>query len=395
MSRRFRIAPRGFSLVELMIALLIGVFLLAGIVQVFGASKAAYATADGLARTQENGRFAMDALMRDLRLAGHFGCTNDQARLLAGTNEFTLSYATAATEAAYNAEAWPLRFHVSLQAFEANGTAPGNALALAAAPVVAGAAGGNNWSPALPADLAARAIPGSDVVVLRYVMPESVPVTAITAGATPTISFDGARWPVLAGGVAAPGLFAVTDCTNVTVFPGNRIATPGNQVLATAAAGDIGFRGLYEPNRATLHRAESVAYYVGIGAAGTPALMRCRATDASGNCTPEELVEGVENMQLVFGVGRQANGRPTGYIQEIRTAAAIGDPIANAAARANWRLVGVAQVGFVVRSQGQAQADARAAPFSTLGVAVTPPADRRVRAAYENTVALRNRLFGN
>ena len=65
----------------------------------------------------------------------------------------TFMRATAATEAAYNAEAWPLRFHVSLQAFEANGTAPGNALALAATPVVAGAAGGNNWTPALPADL--------------------------------------------------------------------------------------------------------------------------------------------------------------------------------------------------------------------------------------------------
>ncbi|WP_290884997.1 PilW family protein [Arenimonas sp.] len=392
---RHTAAHRGFSLVELMIALVIGTILLAGLVQIFGASRSAYATAEGLSRTQENGRFAMDVLQRDLRLAGHFGCVNDQARLLENANQFTLSYANAGTEAAYDTQAWPLRFHISLQGYEANGTAPGGAVALPAIPAVAGAAAGGNWTPALPADLAARAVPGSDVVVLRYIVPESVTIDAITVGLAPTITFDAARWPILASGVAAPGLFAVTDCSNVTIFPGNRALVPGNQVVATNAGAAIGFREIYEPGRATLHRAESVAYYIGIGASGEPALMRCRATTTAAGCVQEELVEGVENMQLVYGVSRVANGRPTGYIQDVRTAAVIGDPVANAAARANWRLVGVTQVGFVVRSPNQAQAEARANPFSSLGVAVTPPNDRRVRAAYENTVALRNRLFGN
>lgn len=391
-----RRANAGFSLVEVMIALVIGTLLLAGLVQVFGGSRAAYQTSEGISRNQENGRFALDFLQRDLRMAGHFGCVNDQARLLNGTGQFTLAYAGAATEAAYSAEAWPLRFNISMQGYEANGSAPGGARALVANPAVAGAAGVANWTPALPADLAARAVPGSDVIVLRYLVAESVPVLAIPPGPNPVIQFDGTRWPVLASGVDNPNLFAVTDCTSTTIFAGTRSAAPGNTIISAVPAGDIGFREVYEANRATLHRAESVAYYVGIGASGQPALMRCRAINTTGTCVQEELVEGVENMQLMYGVSRVANDRPTGYIQASRTAAAIGDASTNAAARAQWRLVGAAQVGFIVRSPTQVQALDRTTPYSVLGLDVTAPAgDRRMRAVYESTVALRNRLFGN
>src|SRR5690606_21928152 len=72
----------GLSLIELMIALAIGSLLILALVEVFAASRAAYMLATGLARTQENGRFAIDILQRDLRMAGHAGCVNDQARFL-------------------------------------------------------------------------------------------------------------------------------------------------------------------------------------------------------------------------------------------------------------------------------------------------------------------------
>jgi type IV pilus assembly protein PilW len=329
-------------------------------------------------------------------MAGHFGCINDQARLLNGPNQFTLAYAAAGTEASYGAEAWPLQFHISLQGYEAVGTAPGGAFALPAAPAVAGAANGNQWVPALPADLAARAVPGSDVVVVRYILPESVPVLATSGGNAPVLEFDENRWPILASGVNAPGLYAVTDCANATIFAGARSGGLGNTIIPNVPASDIGFREIYEPNRSTLHRAESMAYYTGIGASGEPALMRCRATDTSGVCVEEELVEGVENMQLTYGLSLESNDRPTGYIQTARIASAIGDASTNLAAREQWRLVGAIQVGVLVRSPNRSQALNRAAPYSSLGLDITPPAgDQRTRAVYENTVALRNRLFGN
>jgi type IV pilus assembly protein PilW len=392
-----RKAAAGFSLVEMMIALVLGTLLMMGLVQVFGASRAAYATSEGMARTQENGRFAMEFLQQDLRMGGHFGCAGDQNRLHDGIDKFTLTYANSRNLVGYNAEPWPLRFHISVQGYEATGSAPGGARTLLATPVVAGPAGGGGWSPALPNDLSAQAVPGSDVIVLRYVMPENVPALTVSQTAAPTITFDGARWPILAAGVTNPGLFALVDCAGATIFAGGR---SGNSVVATIGAGDIGFQTLYTNGQAELHRAESVAYFVGIGASGEPALMRCRTTTSASTCpaaNTEELVEGVENLQFIYGMNlvSAATGKPTGYVQTVRTAAQLGDPVASAASQTNWRMVGAVQVGMVVRSPGRANAETRALPFSILGLAVTPPVDQRTRAAYENTIAIRNRLFGN
>ena len=64
----------GFSLVEIMIALLIGLFLLGGILQMFSANQQTYRMQSSLARLQENGRIALDFLSRDIRMAGYWGC---------------------------------------------------------------------------------------------------------------------------------------------------------------------------------------------------------------------------------------------------------------------------------------------------------------------------------
>ena len=62
------------TLIEIMIALLIGVFLLGGIMLVFISSKQTYRTQENLSRLQENGRFAMEFLSRDIRMAGFWDC---------------------------------------------------------------------------------------------------------------------------------------------------------------------------------------------------------------------------------------------------------------------------------------------------------------------------------
>lgn len=64
----------GVTLVELMIASLIGAFLLGGVIQGFVSSKQTYRVQDNLSRLQENGRFAMYFLTRDIRMAGYWGC---------------------------------------------------------------------------------------------------------------------------------------------------------------------------------------------------------------------------------------------------------------------------------------------------------------------------------
>ncbi|MEN8206692.1 MAG: PilW family protein [Pseudomonadota bacterium] len=72
---------RGFSLVELMVALVITLILLAGIGQIFLSSKKSYTLQDSLSRMQENGRYAMDTLSQDLRRAGYWGGNSDIAAI--------------------------------------------------------------------------------------------------------------------------------------------------------------------------------------------------------------------------------------------------------------------------------------------------------------------------
>jgi type IV pilus assembly protein PilW len=63
----------GFSMVELMIAMVITLILLAGIGQIFLASKKSFTIQDSLGRLQENGRYVVDNLAQDLRRAGYMG----------------------------------------------------------------------------------------------------------------------------------------------------------------------------------------------------------------------------------------------------------------------------------------------------------------------------------
>jgi type IV pilus assembly protein PilW len=63
----------GLSLVELMVALAIGTFLLAGTISVFGKTRDLYRTNDAAARLQETARYAMGTLEADLRMANYWG----------------------------------------------------------------------------------------------------------------------------------------------------------------------------------------------------------------------------------------------------------------------------------------------------------------------------------
>ena len=81
----------GLSLIEIMIALLIGAFLLGGVIQIFIGSKQTYRMQQNLSRLQENGRFAMSFLAKDIRMSGYWSCiipsnTNND---IAGTNDNT------------------------------------------------------------------------------------------------------------------------------------------------------------------------------------------------------------------------------------------------------------------------------------------------------------------
>lgn len=118
-STRKRHQQAGLSLVELMVALVIGLLLLSGVIQIFLGSKQGYNTQENISRVQETGRFATLFLTRSVRQAGYM---SDHTRRPAQI--YTANTAVTGTNAAAgNDPATPDSITVSYQ-----GTADNNTL---------------------------------------------------------------------------------------------------------------------------------------------------------------------------------------------------------------------------------------------------------------------------
>lgn len=63
----------GITLIELMVALAIGSFLMIGAVQIYSQSRQAFVVNESIARVQETAQFAMDTIEADLRMASNWG----------------------------------------------------------------------------------------------------------------------------------------------------------------------------------------------------------------------------------------------------------------------------------------------------------------------------------
>lgn len=65
----------GMTLIELMVALAIGAFLMIGAITVFMQSRTTFRITESVARMQENARFALEVLEPEIRMAGYRGLT--------------------------------------------------------------------------------------------------------------------------------------------------------------------------------------------------------------------------------------------------------------------------------------------------------------------------------
>lgn len=71
----------GFSLAEIMIALSLGLIVVAGLGQIYVAGRSANRIIDSNSRLNEHGRFAMEYLARAARFAGYFSCADSHASI--------------------------------------------------------------------------------------------------------------------------------------------------------------------------------------------------------------------------------------------------------------------------------------------------------------------------
>jgi type IV pilus assembly protein PilW len=345
---------RGFTLVEIMVSLAIAALLLSGIVQVFSTLKNTDRVSLGLSRVQEGGRVALDIISQDLRMAGFKGCADPN---LAENLEII---ALAGLPTDYIA--------ASVVGFDVAATNWGDGTNLAD----------------IDGSGVANAIVNSDVISAMRFASESNPVTAHNrAGATITITGSNAA-------LAANRFAAITDCSTASLFrvTGYTAGSPSSTVLH-AASGNSSMSYEYASSNAELRALVSNAYFIGetgrTNVAGDTihALFR---RDINGNIT--EIVEGVENMQVEYGIEMIGGNR------RFVPASTAGTNISSVTSIRVHLLV--ASNDRILESDDGATyvlGDVSITPASS-GGAVTYANDRRLRKVFNLTINLRNRRVG-
>lgn len=408
----------GLSLIELMIALVIAALLTLGMIQIFVGSKVAYQVQEGLSRIQENGRFSLQYLEKNARLAGYMGCGSDLVRVPQPENGTANGMPVDPTTPNYpfdtrfinhlvaNGSATPpeYRFQRPIEGFNANAEPADTA------PVLGGA---GDWTPGLPPSLDGKVVSGSDVLVLRIFSEESTPVAGYFSNAG-TFSVADPNF------VKAGSIYGIENCGggNISygyseIFAaatsgGGAVTAPlgGLNVLTVPAAPGltwnhgIGFsRPIDNAINASVHEAQYLAIYVGLRteADGTqqPALYVARFKGGGlDTVSADEIADGVENMQLLFG--RDTSDPRDDAIDDYKTADEVitgaGTPETQDMA---WQTVINVRVGLLMRGQESNSGTSHDASYQVAGTAINPQNDHRIRQVYETTVTLRNRIFNS
>ena len=284
----------GLSLIELMVALVIGSLLLLGATSLLINNKRIYQTQDQLGRMQENARFAVQRMFHDISMAGYFGCTgaagvitNNLKNLATGGANYDVSH--------------------PVEGFD-NAT--------------------RNWLPSgrtfsrIPAR---TPTPGTDGITVRgmsgmsYYLDSASPITSQTDDVKVVIPAA----MELDQAIETNDVVMLADCKGADIFQVTAV-TPntGNKTLtlAHAMSGDnktASLHKLYQDyeNRYTGANKKSVAkvaklnvsrYYIAPGSKGGASLYR----------NNEELVEGVQDMQLLYGINSATddNATPDAYV---------------------------------------------------------------------------------
>lgn len=364
------------TLIEIMVAMTISLILLAGVLQIFISSKNTYRMSEGSSRLQESGRFAISLMSNSIRMAGYTGCNKSTTQYNHLKSNTVLDY----------------RFNIALEGYEAANTEPGKTVTLAAGDMSPGTSA-SSWAPSLDSVLLAanKALPKSDILVVRSYSAASAPVISLAdhSGLKTTVSKIDLDQRL--GEVKAHDILAVSDCVKSSIFQASNVDGSTEVTIKHAASGNPGnetttWDVIETYNLAELHRVETLVYYVGEGTNG-PALFRANLILHSGDnmkldfSNNTELLPGVENMQLLYGVDTDGNDN----IDTYRTASEVTS--AN-----QWDQVLSVQIALLVRSENEVDTVTDNTTYQLLGTIVDPINDRRLRQVFSSTIAVRNRV---
>lgn len=269
---------KGMTLVELMIAMVLGLVIIGGVISVLMANKRSYGANEGLAQIQEAARTAFELMARDIREAGGTGC--DSARKMANVLNG-------------GGTAWWQSWR-SIRGYDGGETDPA---------VTSGTAVGNRVST-------------TDSLQLQGVDGDLVPVVSHdTVGAE--LRLNAASTPFAVGDILVVCDFEESATFQATAYDASAPpdiyvehdtggSSPGNCLKLLGYPADCATAGVshtYKKN-SQVGRLNAVDWYVGNNgraADGGRSLYRVRL-DSGGALVTEEIVSGVTDMQITYGV---------------------------------------------------------------------------------------------
>lgn len=307
---------RGVSLVELLVSIVIATIVLSGVISVVVTSRQSFVSEQEASFMQENARFAIELLTRDIRMAGSKDCAPDLG-----------AWGVTAVE-----DGNGLFGTVGVEGFE-------------------GTADLNDFPEALEDD----ADVGSDAVILRYADPSrSIAISGHTAGATNEFSLLAAS-----DFVVGDKLFIVdASCRHFAYFEATAVdndkieqSNTGNNCQSELNVRDTelkcgeaapGQGRVYQPGSMILPY-EVAGYFIADSnvLAGIPALKRKVFTPDGQRV--EEIAQGIESMEILYGVDESV---------------VAGEPLEpevflNADEVADWATVAAVRVSLILRSQSE------------------------------------------
>ena len=315
---------KGFTLIELMIAILIGAVLLIGILNLFSNASKMNRVQNGLARLQENGRFAMLMVKNDVSLTGNQYCANISVKdPYVKYDPLTFDPAQGAGYRPRALEVWsdtltgglPDKTQVSTNAPVPGGSdnpypldpgyfirghecSSGSCVPAIGSPGADMTNGGSSPVPSVGTSAGSR-LANTDVLTVRYF------VKGLRMSGDGSVTGNTSSLPVIPDTAIpfATGDFAiVANCLNASVMPVE--GASGSTISTTGSAGkffsDANDSRVYNMNNPASFR--TVSYYVGLKSDPNDPSRLIPGLYRSVNGNSEEIVEGVDALDILYGV---------------------------------------------------------------------------------------------
>lgn len=270
-ARSNRSLAGGFTLIELMIALVLGLIVAGGMLAIFSSNKVTYLSTENLGRIEENGRVAFELMAREIREAGGNPCAKNLpvANILNNPGSNWWSNWTDPIKGYGGADA------LGTPAF---GTATG------------------------------QRVSGTDAIELKSTYDSGVTLvnqpSAVSAdfqvsdlgglqAADIVMVCDYRQATILQITTANSSTVTVTHNTGSVVTPGNCSKGMGYPTVCTANGNPY----VYAPN-AVIARMHATRWYIGVNSRGGRSLYQ--SAENGGTLVPQEIAEGVTDMQLQY-----------------------------------------------------------------------------------------------